>query len=115
VNLNEYQNQAITTELMKRADTLTANDPAFVAKVLGLVGEAGEVAEKYKKIIRDKDGVISDKDKQEIAKELGDVLWYISVMAHYLGITLEEIAHMNLDKLFARRERGTSRGSGDNR
>lgn len=115
MTLDEYQTQAITTELMTRADQLSANDPAFVAKILGLVGEAGEVAEKFKKIIRDKNGMISEQDKLEIAKELGDVLWYISTVAHYLGLSLEEVATTNLEKLFSRRERGVARGGGDNR
>lgn len=115
MNLNEYQAQAITTELMKRPEKLNGNDPALVAKVLGLVGESGEVAEKFKKIIRDKRGEISAEDSAEIVKELGDVLWYVSAIADYLDTPLEEVAHTNLQKLFSRRDRGTSRGSGDNR
>lgn len=115
MTLDEYQKQAITTELMKRPDIVSANDPAFVAKVLGLVGEAGEVAEKFKKIVRDKQGKITEEDKREIIKELGDVLWYISAIASYLDTPLEELAQKNLDKLFSRRDRGTARGSGDNR
>lgn len=115
MKLNDYQNQAITTELMQRADELIAHDPALVAKLLGLVGEAGEVSEKFKKIIRDHEGRITDEDKREIAKELGDVLWYVSAVASYLGFSLQEVAEMNLEKLFSRRDRGTSRGSGDNR
>lgn len=100
---------------MKRSDKLDARDPAFVAKVLGLVGEAGEVAEKYKKLIRDKKGEISEEDRQEIVKELGDVLWYISAMADYMKVPLSEVAQKNLDKVFSRKSRGVSRGSGDNR
>jgi NTP pyrophosphatase (non-canonical NTP hydrolase) len=115
MNLNDYQKQAITTELMKRSDKLNANDPALVAKILGLVGEAGETADKFKKVIRDKEGIISDDTKVEIAKELGDVLWYISALSDYLGYTLEDIAELNLKKLYDRRDRGTQRGSGDNR
>ena len=115
MTLNEYQKQAITTELMERAKELNANDPAFIAKLLGLVGEAGEVAEKFKKIVRDKDGIISDADKKEVTKELGDVMWYVSALSDYLGVSLDEVAQTNLDKLFSRRDRGVSRGSGDNR
>lgn len=115
MTLDEYQKQAITTDLMKQAGNLNANDPALVAKVLGLIGEAGEVAEKYKKIIRDKAGTISSADKTEIVKELGDVLWYVSTMASYLGVSLEDVAAGNLEKLFSRRDRGVQRGSGDNR
>lgn len=115
MTLDEYQTQAITTELMTRPDIVRATDPAFIAKILGLAGEAGEVSEKFKKIIRDHDGVITEADKQEIIKELGDVLWYISAIADYLEVPLEEVAGKNLEKLFSRRDRGTSRGSGDNR
>lgn len=115
MNLNDYQKQAMTTELMKRADKLSANDPAFVAKILGLVGETGEVAEKFKKIVRDKAGVISDDDIADIQKELGDVLWYISAVSDYLGLTLDQVAEKNLEKLFSRRDRGVQKGSGDNR
>lgn len=115
MTLNDYQKQAMTTELMKRADNLSAHDPAFVAKILGLVGEAGEVAEKFKKIVRDKEGVVSNEDRADIQKELGDVLWYISALADYLGLTLDEVAEKNLEKLFSRRDRGVQTGSGDNR
>lgn len=105
----------MTTELMKRSETLSAHDPAFVAKILGLVGEAGEVAEKFKKIVRDKNGVVSDDDKADIEKELGDVLWYISALADYLGLAFDEVANKNIEKLFSRRDRGVQKGSGDNR
>lgn len=115
MTLDEYQKQAITTELMKRPDQVKGTDPAFVAKILGLVGEAGEVSEKVKKIIRDHDGLITPSDKDEITKELGDVLWYISAVADYLEVSLDQVASNNLEKLFSRRDRGTSRGSGDNR
>lgn len=115
MTLNEYQAQAITTELMQRPPSVSGNDPAFIAKVLGLAGEAGEVSEKFKKIIRDRDGIITDEDRQEITKELGDVLWYVSAIADYLGVSLDDVASGNLDKLFSRRDRGTARGSGDNR
>lgn len=82
---------------------------------LGLTGEAGEVAEKVKKILRDKKGNIRIEEAREIAKELGDVLWYIAAISHDLGIPLSEVAVMNLDKLRDRESRGVLRGSGDNR
>ena len=115
MTLNDYQKQAATFELMKRDGVLSASDPAHVAKLLGLVGEAGEVAEKYKKIIRDKNGVMSDDDKAEIIKELGDVLWYIAALAGYLEVDLEEVAARNLTKLGSRKARGAQHGNGDNR
>lgn len=115
MTLNEYQKKALVTELMDRPQELNANDPAFVAKILGLVGESGEVADKIKKIIRDKEGKFSTEDKEAVKKELGDVLWYVAVMADYLKLDFEDVAQTNIDKLLSRKERGTSRGSGDNR
>lgn len=115
MTFDQYQKIAITTELMQRSAELNANDPAFVAKLLGLSGEAGEVAEKFKKIIRDRGGVITSDDKDDIIKELGDVLWYVSALADYLGVSLEEVASKNLQKVLDRKARGKSHGSGDNR
>jgi NTP pyrophosphatase (non-canonical NTP hydrolase) len=106
----------------KRKDSLTFNAYQKAARrtaiytdritypTLGLCGEAGEVAEKIKKFMRD--GVLNDK---EVAKELGDVLWYIANLAEDLGYDLAEIADMNLEKLADRKNRGVIRGSGDNR
>src|SRR5581483_10874187 len=83
--------------------------------VLGINGEAGEVAEKVKKIIRDRNGKVTEQDKTELAKEIGDVLWYLAVFAHQLGFSLEEVARDNLEKLSSRKARGVLGGSGDNR
>lgn len=110
MTFEEYQKQALTTVLS------TGNEfRDLLHWVLGINGEAGEVAEKVKKIIRDKGGVVSDEDKQELAKELGDVMWYIAVFAHDLGVPLDQIAQANLDKLKSRKARGVLGGSGDNR
>lgn len=110
MTLEEYQKQALTTVIQ------TDNEfRDLLHWVLGINGEAGEIAEKMKKIIRDKNGELSDKDKQELAKEVGDVLWYLAVFAHNLGVPLEEIAQANLDKLQSRKARGVLQGSGDNR
>ncbi|OGY56975.1 MAG: hypothetical protein A2119_01155 [Candidatus Colwellbacteria bacterium GWA2_46_10] len=87
----------------------------FVYPVLGLAGETGEVAEKIKKILRDKDGVVSDEDREEIKKELGDVLWYLSRLSAEMGLSLEDVAQSNIEKLFSRLERGKIQGEGDNR
>jgi NTP pyrophosphatase (non-canonical NTP hydrolase) len=110
MTFDDYQKQALTTALK--------SDDEFkdmMHWVLGLNGEAGEVAEKLKKIIRDKNGEISETDKQELAKELGDVLWYLAVFAHDLGMSFDEIAATNLQKLADRQNRNMLRGSGDNR
>ncbi len=82
---------------------------------LGLSGETGEIAEKVKKIIRDDQGVITDEKRDQIAKEAGDVLWYLSQLATEIDYSLEDIAQMNLDKLASRAARGVLSGSGDNR
>lgn len=81
---------------------------------LGL-GEAGEVQGKIKKIIRDSGGILNETDVVDIAKELGDILWYISSMCDTLGLKMEDIAALNIEKLKSRRDRGTLHGSGDNR
>ncbi|HZL07626.1 MAG TPA: nucleoside triphosphate pyrophosphohydrolase family protein [Candidatus Dormibacteraeota bacterium] len=110
MTFDEYQKRALTTVISKNdsfKDTLHW--------VLGINGEAGEVAEKVKKIIRDKDGVISEQDKIELAKEIGDVLWYLAVFAHDLGFSLDDIADQNLEKLKSRKARGVLGGTGDNR
>jgi NTP pyrophosphatase (non-canonical NTP hydrolase) len=78
---------------------------------LGLVGEAGEVADKIKKHYRDETPL----DVSAIVKELGDVLWYVATMARLLGVNLKDVAIANLNKLEIRARRGTLGGSGDNR
>lgn len=93
--------------------------------VLGLVGEAGEVAEKVKKYFRDgdhEDVVIEDpivemapELREDIAKELGDVLWYITAIASDIGYSLDEVASLNLEKLESRQNRDQLHGSGDDR
>lgn len=115
MNLNDYQKQAMTADILGNGSAASVTEPAYIAKVLGLVGEAGEVAEKYKKIIRDKNGIVSEEEKNELIKELGDVLWYVSALAKYLGTTLEVVAQTNIHKLEKRKAQGTQRGSGDNR
>lgn len=110
MTLDEYQQQALTTVI-----TNTDKFKDTLHWVLGINGEAGEVAEKVKKIIRDKNGVISDEDKKELAKEIGDVLWYLAVFAHDLGFTFDQVAIGNIEKLKSRKARGAISGSGDNR
>lgn len=110
MNMNDYQKQALTTVISSNDDFKDV-----LHWVLGLNGEAGEAAEKVKKIIRDKQGNISDDDRKELAKELGDVLWYLAVFAHDLGFSLEDVAKHNLNKLKSRQDRGVLTGSGDNR
>ena len=82
---------------------------------LGLVGEAGEVAEKVKKVIRDKNGIFDEESKKSIKKELGDVLWYLSNLCNEFGFSLDDVALQNIEKLRLRSARGKISGSGDDR
>ena len=114
MTFDDYQKLAITTDTFGgKPQTITS--PAFISKLLGLVGEAGEVAEKFKKIYRDNQSVLGPEQLLDIQKELGDVLWYINAMTCYLGLSLEDVANKNLDKVLDRKARGKSHGSGDNR
>lgn len=107
--LNDYQKDAKATAVYPNQ----GSNLAYPA--LGLTGEAGEVADKIKKIIRDQDGILNETDPQAIAKEVGDVLWYCATLASELGITLEDIAKLNIEKLRSRKKRGVISGSGDDR
>ena len=87
----------------------------YIYPTLGLVGEAGEVAEKVKKVIRDKNGIFDEESKKAIKKELGDVLWYLSNLCTEFDFNLEDVALLNLEKLKIRAKRGKISGSGDDR
>ena len=110
--MNEYQADAAQTAIYKWK---------VIYPALGLANEAGEVLGKLKKLIRDNDvrfdGVskITDEQRADLGAELGDVLWYISNLGRDLGLNLNDIAAINLEKLKSRQERGTIGGSGDNR
>jgi NTP pyrophosphatase (non-canonical NTP hydrolase) len=106
---NEYQTGALQTAIYPNMSN------NFIYPTLGLVGEAGEVAEKAKKIIRDGDGTLTPETREKMALELSDVCWYVAVLAYELDYTLEEVMQMNLDKLASRQQRGVLSGSGDNR
>ncbi len=90
-------------------------DHPITYPTIGLANEVGEVIGKIKKILRDKNGIISKEDKIALCDELGDVLWYFTQICTELGLTLEEVAEKNLDKLFSRKKRGKIHGEGDNR
>lgn len=90
---------------------LTSGDERLIENTLGLVGESGEVAEKVKKYIRDKNVI----DKEELVKELGDVLFYVTALANYIDSDLQDVADKNISKLKDRQKRNKLHGSGDNR
>ena len=96
-------------------EQLKFEDSGLEYPVMGLTEEAGEVAGKFAKIIRDKKGVITQNDKNEIIKELGDVLWMVNEIALRLDCSLQHVAHVNIEKLTSRLKRGKINGSGDNR
>lgn len=110
MTFDEYQKKALTT-------AKTNQDPLMDKTIwaMGIAGEAGEVIEKWKKIVAYKEGKISKADKEELKKELGDVVWYIAVLADSLGLTFEEIMQHNIKKLADRNKRGVIKGAGDNR
>lgn len=82
---------------------------------LGMAGEVGEIMEKLKKIVRDKNCEISIEDQHNLKREDSDVLWYVAALGKELGGGLEEVGHINIEKLLSRKERGVLGGSGDNR
>jgi NTP pyrophosphatase (non-canonical NTP hydrolase) len=113
MDFNGYQLAAGSTAIYPESSTGSYNATAYAT--LGLVNEAGEVAGKLKKVWRDNDGELTDEKREIIADELGDVLWYAAALAMELGISLDDIAELNLAKLRSRAQRGVIGGSGDNR
>ena len=103
MTLSSYQKAAAGTAIYPTQHAITY--PA-----LGLAGEAGEVANKVKKIIRD-----GKMDKPALVAEIGDCLWYIAALCRDLNVDMEVVAKSNLDKLYNRKQKGTLQGSGDTR
>jgi len=109
MDCDDYQRAALRTARDKDAPD------EFMHLVLGLVGETGEIAEKVKKLVRDQHGDLGRLDRDDMAAELGDVLWYAAVLADFLGLSLGDIAQRNIDKLADRQRRSVLGGAGDNR
>ncbi len=105
-DFNQYQTEAMKTALYPK-------EHKVVYSALGLAGEAGELANKVKKLMR------GDADREALVEgiksEMGDVLWYLAALADDLGVTLEEVAEANIKKLQERQARGALKASGDNR
>ena len=106
MNFNEYQKLA-------RLTAVYPEEHKVVYPALGLCGEAGEVADKIKKTIRGDSSL--DEVTGSIAGELGDVLWYLAILADDLGVELEDVAKWNVDKLQRRMKSNKIKGDGDNR
>jgi NTP pyrophosphatase (non-canonical NTP hydrolase) len=87
----------------------------LVYTILGANGEAGELSNKIKKVLRDSGGELTEEAREKLLDEGGDVLWYLSAMCNELDVSLEHLAYRNLEKLAGRHARGTLKGSGDNR
>ncbi|MCX8035340.1 MAG: nucleoside triphosphate pyrophosphohydrolase family protein [Candidatus Dojkabacteria bacterium] len=114
MTFKEYQNKSRKTALYTNIDKSVIGNH-ILYPTLGLAGETGEFVEKIKKIMRNKNGVFEEQDKDALKGELGDILWYIAQLATDLGLELEDVAESNLEKVLSRLERNTINSEGDNR
>lgn len=110
MTFDEYQEQSRKTAIYPKN-----GQEGIYFLVMGLCGEAGEVAEKVKKVMRDDQGCFNRQSRESVFRELGDLLWYASQLATELDFRLDDVADANLAKLQSRKERGTLKGSGDGR
>jgi len=108
MKFNEYQTQT-------KATAIYPEDQGLIYTALGLCSEAGEVADKIKKSIRDNGGNLDEAALLGLKKELGDVLWYVACLSLELGFSMQEVAEGNLEKLRSRADRDQLGGSGDDR
>ena len=122
MNFNDYQVSCQKTAIyLNKIKEKYPDLPEEVIKILGItytslgLGESGEVQGKVKKIIRDAGGEITDKIKDDIKKELGDILWYVATTSSEFGIDMDDVAKSNIEKLIDRKNRNVLTGSGDNR
>ncbi len=119
MTFDEYQDQSRSTAMYPKVAISLNGQPFFEAPwlypILGLVEEAGELAGKFKKLLRDDNGEMKEERQTAIIAELGDVKWYVARLADAVGVRLVDVAKANLKKLFDRMERGVLGGSGDNR
>ncbi len=111
MNFNDYQEKCRTTAFYAHKN----KGYEIIYPAIGLSGETGEVAEKVKKLLRDKEGIVDDEFVMAIEKELGDVLWYIAALCTDLNLKMEDVAKKNIEKLFDRKKRNVLHGDGDER
>lgn len=108
MTFDDYQKAAVATAIYP-------DDLKLIYPAIGLAGETGEVMEHIKKTIRDNNRQLTEDRRHALAKELGDVLWYIANLAEDAGLSLADIARQNIEKVNSRKARGVQLGSGDNR
>lgn len=113
LTFSEYQTKTKNTAVYQ--DVGTGGVLAISYCALGAAGEAGEIANKVKKFLRDDGGILTDNRREQIRQEVGDTLWYLSRLCEEIGTTLEYAAAENLIILADRKARGVIQGSGDNR
>lgn len=111
MEFTEYQTLSAKTAQFSQQDSTYK----LMYLSMGLAGETGEVIEKVKKVIRNDGGAVSEEKRSALTLELGDVLWYLSQLAHELGVPFEDVAQGNLSKLADRAKRGVITSEGDNR
>lgn len=111
MDFDEYQKLAARTGFYNQPD----QNYVLMYLCMGLAGETGEVIEKVKHIIRDKGGEITEEKRELLKKEIGDVLWYSAELARQLGLSFEDIARLNIEKLADRAKRGVIKAEGDTR
>jgi NTP pyrophosphatase (non-canonical NTP hydrolase) len=111
MTFQEYENMIRTTRIQDHDDLIYAT--------LGLAGEAGEATDKIKKLWRNSGitsgSALNPEQRDGVLKELGDCLWYLTALALTCGVTLEQVMQMNAEKCLSRKERGVTKGEGDNR
>lgn len=112
-SFDEYDADSAQTDVGDRAQKALGHD--WLYYLLGIMGEAGELSEKVKKLYRDHDGVMSDEYRLSILYELGDILWYVTRLSSKLDSSIAEVALLNRHKLFSRKKRKVLHGEGDNR
>ncbi len=113
MNFKDYEKKAKSTNQYKSIKLKNKLNQHLIFVTLGLVGEAGEFADKIKKLYRNKSGVMDDETRQMLLFELGDVLWYLTMLSGELGSSLDKVAAMNSKKLLSRQKRGVIKSVGD--
>lgn len=108
MTFDDYQKATVATAIYP-------DDLKLIYPAIGLAGETGEVMEHIKKTIRDNNRQLTEDRRHALAKELGDVLWYMANLAEDAGLSLADIARQNIEKVNSRKARGVQSGSGDNR